>query len=151
MLCIWNLIHYKWKWYFCMALWPCRSCKIYKLMTISVSLYLKQRVHTCLLGICWVGHQDDILNKEVSSQDLWQKCLLLCLRLEVYDYHRLIGFLERLERREKGQRVSTISVLHNQCLKGSNILQQEKACGVQGSHAQDILVNNEFLLEECWK
>lgn len=39
-------------------------------------------------------------------------CLFLCLRLEVYDYHRLIGFLERLERREekKGERVLTISV-----------------------------------------
>lgn len=61
-----------------------------------------------------MGHQDDILNKEVSSQDLWQRCLLLCLRLEVYDYHRLIGFLERLERGEKDQRVflsRTTSVL----------------------------------------
>lgn len=28
-------------------------------------------------------------------------CLFLCLRLKVYDYHRLIGFLERLERREE--------------------------------------------------
>ncbi len=44
--------------------------------------------------------------------------LFLCLRLEVYDYHRLIGFLERLERREKGEQVSTISVSHNQRLKG---------------------------------
>lgn len=70
--------------------------------TNSVSLYLEQKVHICLLEkTSWVRHHDGVLNKEVSSQDLWLKLSSIPV-LKIRSLWLSKGWLDfKREKREK--------------------------------------------------